>query len=84
MKDRAVLLAIGLTALVSVPVSAGKKPPAGFEKPDHTIEIGVVGGTMRYDKEFFVVKPGSKVKLVLNNTDLMPHNLIVCAPGKNN
>ncbi|MDX1565844.1 MAG: plastocyanin/azurin family copper-binding protein, partial [Phycisphaeraceae bacterium] len=42
------------------------------------------GGTMRYDKEFFVVKPGSKVKLVLNNTDLMPHNLIVCAPGKNN
>ena len=84
MKHRAILLTAGLTALVAAAASAEQKPPAGFEKPDHTIEIGVVGGTMRYDKEFFVVKPGSKVKLVLKNTDLMPHNLIVCTPGENN
>jgi azurin len=57
-------------------------PPAGFSKVDQTVEIGVVGGTMRYDKTFFVVKPGSKIKLVFKNTDLMPHNLVICSPGE--
>ncbi len=47
------------------------------------IEIGALHGKLRYDVELFHVKPGSEVKLVLNNTDEMQHNLIICAPGAN-
>ena len=52
--------------------------PKGFEKPDHTIELGVLPRMMRYKVERFWVKPNSKVKLTLTNTDDMPHNLVVC------
>ncbi|MCP4729252.1 MAG: hypothetical protein GY872_04160 [Roseibacillus sp.] len=59
-----------------------KRPiPPGFEKPDHVIQIGVRKAQMRYQVEQFAVVPGSRVKLVLANTDDMLHNLIVCKPG---
>lgn len=37
---------------------------------------------MKYDSEFFQVKPGATVKLVFKNTDEMQHNVVICKPGK--
>jgi putative heme-binding domain-containing protein len=41
----------------------------------HTVEE-----EMRYDTPFFVVEAGRSVQVVLQNEDLMPHNLVITAP----
>lgn len=67
---------LGTGALVA------QAPPSGFGTPDHEIEIGVVSGVLRFDKETFSVGAGSKVKLTLKNTDEMQHNLLILKPGE--
>ena len=42
----------------------------------HTVEE-----EMRYDVPFFAVEAGRDVQIVLKNEDLMPHNLVITAPG---
>ncbi len=68
--------------LCSTLLPAQQPVPAGFEKPDHEIEIGVLPARLRFDKERFTVAPGNKVKLTLVNNDSMQHNLLICKPGK--
>jgi putative heme-binding domain-containing protein len=36
---------------------------------------------MRYDQERLVVKAGKPVEITFENTDLMPHNLVITQPG---
>lgn len=48
--------------------------------PLTTIEIGVLPG-LQFSVVRFTVKPGEQVKLVLNNTDDMSHNLLITKPG---
>jgi putative heme-binding domain-containing protein len=45
------------------------------------IRIGTVLERMAYDKETVVVKAGKPVEIVLENTDLMPHNFVITRPG---
>src|SRR5262249_11925494 len=45
------------------------------------IRLTTVTDQMRYDKERFVVKAGKPVEVVFENTDLMPHNLVLIEPG---
>ena len=45
------------------------------------LEISAVEGAMRFDIEEFEVEAGREVEIVLRNPDLMPHNLVVTAPG---
>jgi azurin len=62
--------------------SLEKRPvPPGFERLDHVIHVGVQKGKLRYKVEEFTVKPGSRVKVVLANTDDMQHNILFCKPG---
>ena len=75
MNRRTCLLSLLTVALPSL---TAQTPPAGFEKPDHDIQIGVRSGLLRYDTEKFSVGVGSKVKLTLVNTDEMVHNLLIC------
>ncbi len=58
------------------------KPPKGYEKIDQEIQINTLRAQMKYDVRSFSVKPNSKIKLVFNNPDDLPHNLIICTPGK--
>lgn len=37
---------------------------------------------MRYDRKAFAVEAGKPVEIVFQNTDIMPHNVIIAAPGK--
>ncbi len=45
-----------------------------------TVVINAIGG-LQYDLIRFKVKPGAKVKLILNNNDDMTHNLVITTPG---
>jgi uncharacterized cupredoxin-like copper-binding protein len=50
------------------------------EENAEAIEIKTTAG-LRYDPPRFVVKPGAKVKLDIENTDDMAHNFVIVAPG---
>lgn len=56
------------------------KQPAEWTKPDLLIELKPVNG-LKYDKTSITVKAGAKVKFIFNNTDDMPHNVVITAPG---
>ena len=50
---------------------------ATAEKPDHEIVIGTRHGQLRFSPEVFAVKPDTQVKLILDNSDEMIHNLVL-------
>ena len=81
MNRLSLLCALLSLALAGVPIHADK-PPKGFEKIDQVIVISTMEAQMKYDVRSFSVKPNAKVKLVFKNPDSLPHNLILCTPGK--
>lgn len=48
---------------------------------DLSLDIGTLPG-LKFDKTELEVTSGSKIKLTFNNSDDMPHNLVLVAPGK--
>lgn len=79
MKSRLLTFAALLGATLSLQAQA---PPKGFEKVDQEITISALQAAMKYDIRSFSVKPNAKVKLTFKNPDDLPHNLILCTPGK--
>jgi putative heme-binding domain-containing protein len=45
------------------------------------IRLGTLLERMAYDKETLVVKAGKPVEIILENSDLMPHNFVILTPG---
>jgi putative heme-binding domain-containing protein len=45
------------------------------------IRIGTVTEQMLFDKERIAVKAGKPVEIILENTDMMPHNFVITQPG---
>ncbi|MBY0524974.1 MAG: HEAT repeat domain-containing protein [Gemmataceae bacterium] len=45
------------------------------------IRVGAVPDQMRFDIERFVVKAGKPAEIFFDNTDIMPHNLVITQPG---
>lgn len=45
------------------------------------IRIRTVEEEMRYDVPYFAVQAGKTIQIVLENHDLMPHNLVITTPG---
>ena len=45
------------------------------------VRIRTVEEEMRYDLPFFAVEAGRTVQVILENHDLMPHNLVITVPG---
>ncbi|HMF19916.1 MAG TPA: HEAT repeat domain-containing protein, partial [Gemmataceae bacterium] len=45
------------------------------------IRVGTLPDQMLFDKDRIVVKAGRPVEIIFENTDLMPHNLVVIQPG---
>ena len=45
------------------------------------IRLATLPDQMLYDKERFVVQAGKPAEIVFENTDIMPHNLVVARPG---
>lgn len=45
------------------------------------IRIGTLLERMSYDKDVIVVQAGKPVEFIFENTDMMPHNLVISQPG---
>jgi putative heme-binding domain-containing protein len=45
------------------------------------IRLGTVTDQMRYDQDQLVLQAGRKCEIWFENTDLMPHNLVIAQPG---
>jgi len=50
-------------------------------QPTSTIIIKTIKDLMQYDKRAIAVTAGSEVTIVLENTDAMPHNLLIIKPN---
>ena len=69
--------------------SAGTPPPADAvlaatpvtAKADVTLRLGVIKDQLKWDQPALTVGAGQLVDLVITNTDVMPHNFILGAPG---
>ncbi len=81
MKFSKIFFISPLICLISIQFCLGNVPK-GFEKIDREIIISTLEAQMKYDLKSFSVKPNSKVKVVFKNPDSLPHNLIICTPGK--
>lgn len=51
------------------------------DKETAVVTIKTVAEKMIYDKKSFSVKAGQKVKLIFENVDFMPHNLLIVNPA---
>ena len=47
-----------------------------------TIRIGTIVEQMKYDTSEVAVKAGKKIKLIFDNPDYLPHNIVLVKPGK--
>ncbi|MBI3823255.1 MAG: discoidin domain-containing protein [Planctomycetes bacterium] len=65
-----------------LPIDAGKKVRAELgELGVRVIRIGTLPERMAFDKEVIVVQKGKAVEFLLENFDLMPHNIVFAKPG---
>ncbi len=46
-----------------------------------TVRIRTIEEEMRYDLKYFVAEAGKPIQVILENGDLMPHNLVITAPN---
>ena len=68
--------------LAGVPAKTAKTARARLDAVTvRMIRIRTVEEEMRYDVPHFAVQAGKSVQVVLENHDLMPHNLVIAVPG---
>jgi azurin len=58
-----------------------KSPALPIEPGVRRIQISAIADQMKFDVTHVTVKPGEQIELVLLNPDIMPHNLVLVAPG---
>ncbi len=60
-------------------------PPAGAPGSSRpgalAITIGVISGQMKFTQTTITARPGQPVEITLNNTDEMPHNIVIFKRG---
>lgn len=79
MKLRTLLCAALAASLPALPAAAASKS-AKADIPK--LEITIVPGALRYAITRFDAAAGTPLALTLKNTCIMPHNLVLVAPGK--
>jgi plastocyanin len=57
--------------------------PALLAQEPVQINLKTLTAQMKFDLSELVVSPGTKVKLLFENPDDMPHNVVFCQPGTN-
>ena len=76
----ALQLGHSLTSLLSTADAKRARRELG-ELGVSVVRIGTVTDQMLYDTERIVVRAGKPVQILFENSDLMPHNLVVTQPG---
>ena len=61
----------------SKPAAEAAPSPAALK----AIRIKTMTAQMKYDQSEFVVRPGQPVKVIFENGDDLPHNIVFCQPG---
>jgi azurin len=73
---------VGREAAVRLaPAEASRMNAVLDELTVRTIRISAVVDQMRFDTTEFTVHTGEEIEIVLVNPDLVPHNLVITAPG---
>ena len=52
------------------------------KKVDQTYVFKCQKAKMQWDRKEIVVRPGSRIQITISNGDDLPHNMVVCLPGK--
>ncbi len=69
--------------LVSIPSDRAKALRARLDQVSvRVVKINTVEDEMRYDLPYFAVEAGRPVQVILDNQDLIPHNLVITKTGK--
>ena len=63
--------------------SAGRGGGPGARQPDVTIALAPIQGQNQYDRTRITVRAGQRVAIALDNTDDMPHNVVVLPRNAN-
>jgi plastocyanin len=57
-------------------------PPKDFGEVGESVTMTLLHGEMRYSVERMSAKPGTGIRILFANNDEMPHNMVLCKPGK--
>jgi len=66
---------------VNTAIAKTTAKPAPVALKPIVIRMGVVPDMMQYSKKLFTVKAGQRVTIDFENTDGMPHNMLIIKPG---
>ncbi|MFP6881537.1 MAG: PVC-type heme-binding CxxCH protein [Roseibacillus sp.] len=75
------LMKLALKAGVSGLVGRSAPVDLGDTSQAVVVKIGPIKEQMLFDKPKFTVSAGRRIKLVFENTDTMPHNIVIGRPG---
>ncbi|MEM7011821.1 MAG: PA14 domain-containing protein [Verrucomicrobiota bacterium] len=71
---------LAFLSIVSCVAISNAEPPEWAATPDQTLEFNTLLGQMKYSISEFEAEPGAKIKIVLDNTDDLQHNLVFLKP----
>jgi len=76
------LIELGTRLAGTLPDAEAQQLRAALQELDlQVVRIGTVAAAMRFDRTSFSVVAGKPVKVIFENSDQMPHNLLVATPG---
>ena len=70
--------------VTSAPAGSASPPagaPSAASRGAVAITLGVISGQMKFTQTTITARPGQRVEITLNNTDDMPHNIVIFRRG---
>jgi azurin len=65
----------------AAPTALAAASPDAASRGALAITLGVISGQMKFSQETISARPGQRVEITLNNTDDMPHNIVIFRRG---
>ena len=65
----------------SAPAGSASASSSAASRGAVAITLGVINGQMKFTQATITARPGQRVEITLNNTDDMPHNLVIFRRG---
>jgi azurin len=61
--------------------AAAAAAPGAASRGALAVTLGVISGQLKFSQETISARPGQRVEITLNNTDDMPHNIVIFTRG---
>jgi putative membrane-bound dehydrogenase-like protein len=65
----------------AAPTALAAPSPDAASRGALAVTLGVISGQMKFSRETIRARPGQRVEITLNNTDDMPHNIVIFRRG---